>query len=161
MRKLILALLILTAGVSFAQVSGEPFYRGKTIGGGTVWSDTLSYTTAAVPSDSVIVFNVNFSHDWYRFFIKGNANSPVDSFYVQHGSINYDIGGTAIDTSWGSWSMVKDSVWGDINTMINNTVGKDFLLFSPVAQLLRFTLLNDRATLATRSLRLSISAVKY
>lgn len=159
MKKLIL-FLILMAGVSLAQVAGEPFYRGKTIGGGTVWSDTLSYTTAATPSDSVIIFDVNFSHNWYRFFIEGNANSPVDSFYTEHGSIIYDIGGAAIDTFWGSWSMVKDSVWGDINTMINNTVGKDFLLFSPVAQLLRFTLLNYRATLPTRTLLLSISAVK-
>ena len=161
MRKLILALLILMAGVSLAQVSGEPFYRGKTIGGGTAWSDTLSYTNAATPSDSVIVFNVNFSHSWYRIFVEGNANSSVDSFYVQHGSVRYDIGGNAVDTVWGSWSTAKDSVWGDINTMVNNTVGKDFLLFSPVAQLLRFTLLNFRADLVTRSLRLTIIAIKY
>ncbi len=161
MRKLILALLILMAGVSLAQVSGEPFYRGKTIGGGTVWSDTLSYTTAATPSDSSIIFNVNFSHSWYRIFVEGNANAQADSFYVQYGSVRYNQGGVAVDTVWGSWATVKDSVWSDINTMINNTVGKDFLLFSPIAQLLRFTLLNYRAAIPTRSCRITIQAIKY
>jgi len=158
MKKLIL-LVLLMAGFTLGQSSGEPFFNGKQIGGGTVWSDTLSYNNGAGTSDSVLIFNVNFSHDWYRFIAEGDTNTLADSFYVEHGSVRYDIGGSAVDTIWGSWATVKDSVWGDINTMINNTVGKDFLLFSPVAQLLRFTLLNHRGSSPNRSVRLTIQGI--
>ncbi len=154
MKKLVL-FLILMVGVSFAQRE-----RIAAIGNGVVYNDTLSYTTAAEPSDSMWIIDTKFNNDWYRFFLKGNANSPVDSVYYQHGTINYDQAEVAVDTFWGSWGAVKDSSWTDINTMINNTVGKDFILFSPIHQLLRFAILNHRGSLPTRTIEVTLQATK-
>ena len=153
MKKLII-LIMLMAGFALGQTNGV------TVGAGTVWTDTLGYTTLSETSDSVLILDTRFSKDWYRIFVKGNATSEADSFYVQHGSVRYDQAGTAQDTVWGSWATVKDSAWSDHNTMINNTVGKDFLLFSPIHQLLKFTLLNYRAAEADRNCVISIQAIK-
>ena len=168
MKKLIL-ILMLFAGISFAQTNG------KEIGGGTVWTDSLGYTTypdtaASIDgafiadsidiSDSVLVIDMNFSQAWYRIFLKGNANAQADSIYYQHGSVRYSQAKAAVDTVWGSWGTVRDSAWTASNIMINNTVGKDFLLFSPIHQLLRFTLLNYRAAIPTRNCVITIQAVK-
>lgn len=153
MKKLILALVIGVTFISFAQTTG------KAVGSGYVWTDSLGYGSVAA-SDSVWIINLNFSNGWYRVFFEGNTNSPVDSVYLQLGSIRYNQAKVAVDTVWGSWTTLKDSVWGDINTMVNNTVGKDFLVFSPVAQLARFTLLNDRITLVTRNSVLTLQAVR-
>ncbi len=161
MKKLIRALrqtgliLMLFTSMAFAQTGG------KLVGGGVVWTDSLGYGTAGTAvDDSVIVLDVNFANSWYKIIVEGNANAQADSFAVQSGSVRYSQGGKAIDTVWGSWMAVKDSAWGDINTMINNTVGKDFLLFSPVVQLLKFTLLNYRAAIPTRNCVITIQAVK-
>ena len=153
MKKLILTLVLLT-GYAFGQTNGI------SVGAGTVWTDTLGYTTLDETSDSVLTLDTRFSKDWYRIIVDGNANSPVDSFYYQHGTVRYSQAGAPVDTMWGSWGAVKDSAWGDINTMINNSVGKDFLLFSPVHQLLRFTLLNHRGGLAGRNCVITIQAIK-
>ena len=162
MKTLILIILLaLLAGLTFAQT------EGKLTGGGVVWTDSLGYNNLAVEgSDSVLIINMNFAHSWYKIIVDGNANSQVDSFYVQSGTVRYSQGGAAVDTMWGSWMAVKDSAWGDINTMINNTVGKDFLLFSPVVQLLKFSLLNERdvtvydGALVPRNCVITIQAVK-
>ena len=153
MKKLIL-ILILFAGISFAQTNG------KEIGGGTVWTDSLGYTNLSETSDSVLTLNMNFSQAWYRIFLKGNANAQADSIYYQHGSVRYSQAKAAVDTVWGSWGTVRDSAWTASNIMINNTVGKDFLLFSPIHQLLRFTLLNYRAAIPTRNCVITIQAIK-
>ena len=137
--------------------------RGTSEGAGYIWTDSLGYQSgdeAGVAADSAFIIDVRFSKSWYRIFVAGNANSPVDSFYLQLGSVRYNEGGVAQDTTWGSWTLVKDSVWGDINTMINNVVGKDFLVFSPIAQLMKYALLNDRATLNTRNVVITIQAIK-
>ena len=151
--KKILILFLLIAGMSFAQT------KGKLVGGGTVWTDSLGYGVVAT-SDSVWILDTNFANEWYRIFIKGNTNSPVDSIIIQAGTVRYSEGKAAIDTVWGSWSTVKDSVWGSINTIINNTVGKDFTLFNPATQLLKFSLLNHRAGLVTRNVAITIDAKK-
>jgi len=154
MKKLIF-LIILLAGVTFAQRE-----RVAEVSNGVIWNDTLSYTTASEPSDSVWIVDTRFSQAWYRVFFEGNANAQADSVYYQHGTIRYDQAEAKVDTIWGSWGAVKDSAWGDINTMINNTVGKDFLLFSPIHQLLRFSLLNYRAAIPTRTLEITLQAIK-
>ena len=153
MKKLILAILLLT-GVSFAQTGGV------SISGNSIWTDSLGYGTVAT-SDSVWILKNDFSYEWYRIFVEGNANSPVDSFVVQAGTIRYnEKTKAAVDTIWGSFATVKDSAWGSINTMINNTVGKDFTLFNPAAQLLKFSLLNHRGGLVTRNVTITINAKK-
>jgi len=153
MKELILILVLLIAGFTLAQT------KGKQIGGGTVWTDSLGYGTVAT-SDSVWILNTNFAHGWYRIFVEGNANSPVDSFIVQAGTVRYDESRDAQDTIWGSYCALKDSAWGDLNVMINNSVGKDFLMFVPMAQLLRFSLLNHRGGLVTRNSVITINAKK-
>lgn len=152
MKKLLLFLLLL-AGVTFAQTNG------KAIGNASVWTDSLGYGVVAT-SDSVWILKTDFANTWYRLFIKGNANSPVDSIYAQVGSIRYRESGQAVDTVWGSWSTVKDSVWESANTMVNNSVGKDFTLYVPAVQLLKLSLLNHRATLVTRNVVITINATR-
>ena len=160
MKKLIL-MLILLAGVSFAQTTDSGI-RGIDEGFATIYTDSIGYGTAGTAGDdSVLIIGTQSAHSWYRVFVEGNSNSPVDSFYVQAGIIRH--GGylnPRVDTVWGSWMAVKDSAWGDINTMINNTVGKDFLLFTPMAHILKFTLLNHRATLTTRNCTITVQALR-
>ncbi len=156
MKKLFLA-LILMAGVSLAQTNG------LSVGAGTIWTDSLGYQSgdeAGEAADSVWILDTKFSKSWYRIFVEGDAYSEADSFYYQHGTIRYSQSGAAVDTMWGSWGTVKDSVWNDINVMINNVVGKDFLLFSPIHQLLRFTLLNHRGNEDERNVVITIQAVR-
>jgi len=152
MKKLLLFIALFAVSIS-AQTAG------KLVSDGTVWTDSLGYGVVAT-SDSVLILDVNFVYDWFRIFMKGNANSPVDSVYMQAGVVRYNESRTGVDTVWGSWSTVKDSVWGSINTMINNSVGKDFTLFNPATQLLKFSLLNHRATLVTRNVTLTIQGIR-
>ena len=153
-----LAVLIFNFGVTNAQRTGVEE------GAGTIWTDSLGYSTDGGgtdgDNDSSWVMDTKFSSDWYKVFFKGNANSPVDSVYARTGSTQYNEAKTMIDSVWGSWTLVKDSVWGNINTMINNTVGKDFLIFSPVVQLIEFKLLNHRGGLVTRNIEITVQAIK-
>ena len=153
MKKLII-ILVLIAGFTLAQT------KGKQIGDGTVWTDTLGYTNLSETSDSVLILNTNFAHGWYRIFVAGNANAQADSFVVQAGTVRYDEARDPQDTIWGSWCALKDSAWSDLNVMVNNTVGKDFLMFVPMAQLLKFTLLNYRLAIPGRNCVITIDAKK-
>ena len=150
--KYLIMFLVLT-GLTIAQT------KGVIKDGGTIWTDSLGYGTVAT-SDSVWVLRANLEYKWYRVFIEGNANSPTDSFYVQAGSVRYDEAKADVDSTWGSWLPVQDSLFNSIHTMINNSVGKDFLIFAPMVQLLRFTLLNHRGGLITRNIVITIQAVK-
>lgn len=154
MKKLILFLIL------FIPLCMQAQTNGKSTGGGYVWTDTLGYTNLDETEDSILVINMNFSKGWIHIFVEGNATAQADSFYVQAGSVRYTQAGAATDTVWGSWAALKDSAWNDTNIMINNTVGKDFLLFRPVTQLLRFTLLNFRAGIPTRNCVLTIQALR-
>jgi len=160
MKKLIL-MLILLVGVSFAQTTDSGI-RGRDLGFATVYTDSIGYGTAGTAADdSVLIIGTQSAHSWYRVFVEGNANSPVDSFVVQAGIVRHGgYQGAIQDTIWGSWMAVKDSVWGTINTMINNSVGKDFLLFTPMAHILKFTLLNHRGGLATRNCVITVQALR-
>lgn len=151
--KTLFMILILLSGLSFAQTGGIA------IGNSSIWTDSLGYGVVAT-SDSVWILDVGFSNEWYRIFIKGNANDAVDSVILQAGSVRYNEQKVAQDTVWGSYSTVKDSVWESITVMVNNSTGKDFTLFNPAVQLLKFSLLNHRASLATRNVVITINATR-
>ena len=152
----ILILSISLIGIGNAQSNGLP------IGDATIWTDSLGYSGSdtLVVADSVFIIKPDFNNEWYRVFVKGDANSSVDSIYIQAGAIRYSNVGTAIDTVWGSYSTLKDSAWGSINVIVNNSVGKDFTIFNPVTQLLKFGLLNYREALPTRNVTLTIQALR-
>ena len=154
--KTLFAILILLSGLTFAQSNGQP------IGDATIWTDSLGYSDSdtLTVADSSFILKVDFNNEWYRIFIKGNANSSVDSIYVQAGAIRYNNNEVALDTVWGSYTTLKDSVWNSISVIVNNTVGKDFTVFVPTAQLLKFQLLNHRETLTTRNVVLTIQALR-
>ena len=153
MKKLLLFIAIIFAVNISAQTAS------KLVGGGTVWTDSLGYGVIAT-SDSVWILDVNFAYDWFRIFVAGNANDAVDSLILQAGAVRYTEGGAAVDTVWGSYSTVKDSVWESINTIVNNSAGKDFTLFNPAVQLLRFSLMNHRASLTTRNVIITVNGIK-
>ena len=149
MKKIIFAVLLL-AGISFGQTTGI------SEGDGNIWTDSLYY---GVPGDSVWILQTNFAHNEYRFFLKGNANSPVDSIGLQLGSVRYNNGGIPIDTVWGSYTGLTVAAGTVAVRMVNTSGGVDFLLKSS-AQLLKISLLNHRATLATRKITLTMNARK-
>ena len=149
--------LVLT-GLTIAQTTGV-MHKGMTI-----WTDSIGYTNLSETSDSVLILDTKL-YDWFRIFLAGNTNSQVDSIYAQAGSLRFNESKSQVDTVWGSWVALKDSAWTDTNIMINNSVGKDWLLFSPVTRLLRFALLNERdvavydGALVTRNCVITINAV--
>ena len=153
MRKLILLFLIILSGIAFSQT------KGKVVGEGAIWTDSLGYGTV-VTSDSVWILNINFNYDHYRFFIKGNTSSPVDSIGLMPGSIRYDEMKNPVDTIWGSQVALEDSAGNTIYTIVNNTVGKDFTLVRSATQLLKLSLLNHRGGLITRNVTITVDAKK-
>jgi len=152
MKKLILILVLLIAGFLSAQSDGIMQ------NGGTIWTDSLGYTTASETSDSVWILDTRY-HDWYKFTMEGNANAQADSIVIQSGVVRYTAAGVETDTVWGNWCALKDSAWGDQNVMVNNTVGMNYLLFSPVNRLMKISLLNYRLAIPTRNCVLTIEAV--
>jgi hypothetical protein len=135
--------------------------NGKVVGNGVIWTDSLGWNvtdTTGLLSDSVFIINTDFTHEWYKIFVEGNANSTVDTIGVTTGSIRYNQYGSPVDTVWGSAKTLKDSVWNSINLIVNNATGKDFLIFDPAIQLLRFSLLNYREALLTRNVVITINA---
>jgi hypothetical protein len=136
--------------------------NGQAIGDATIWTDSLGYSGSdtLVVADSSFILKVDFNNEWYKVFVKGNANSSVDSIYVQAGAVRYNNYGTPLDTVWGSYTTLKDSAWNSVNVIVNNTVGKDYMIYTPVAELLKFQLLNYRAALTTRNVVLTIQALR-
>ncbi len=153
MKKLFMLLMLLSIPI-LAQTNG------RLVGGGVVWTDSLGYTNLDETSDSILIIDMNFSKGWIHLFVEGNSTAQADSFYAQAGTVRYSERGSPQDTIWGSYVAFKDSAWADLNILINNTVGKDFLMFRPVTQLLRFTLLNYRAAIPTRNCVITLQAVK-
>lgn len=155
MKSFIVAFILLFSGIMFAQSNG------KVVGNGAVWTDSLGWNTTdttGLLSDSVYIINADLTYEWYKVFVEGNSNSSVDTIGVTTGSIRYNNNGSVIDTVWGSAKTLKDSVWGSINLIINNATGKDFLIFDPAIQLLKFSLLNYREALLTRNVVITINA---
>jgi len=152
MKKIILLFLIILSGIAFSQTNGV------IVGDGAVWTDSLGYEVGVV-SDSVWILKTNLAYSKYRIILAGNANSPVDSVALQLGSVRYS-NDTPIDTVWSTYTGVKVAA-GTINVrMVNTSVGADFLLEDPCALLFKFKLMNNRATLRSRNVTLTINAKK-
>ena len=65
-----------------------------------------------------------------------------------------------IDTIWGSYTGVKIAAGTIATTIVNSTADADYVLDSPVVQLLRFSLLNYRAALTTRNVTITVNATR-
>jgi len=132
---------------------------GKLVSNGTVWSDSLGYGSVAT-SDSVLILDVNFVYESYRIFLEGNANSSVDSVAVQVGSVGYNESLAAVDTVWGSYTGLKIAAGTYAVRMVNTATGADFILADAPIQLLKFSLMNYRAALLTRNVRIIINGLR-
>ena len=155
MKKLlsIIILSISLIGIGNAQTTG------KLVSNGTVWSDSLGYGSVAT-SDSVLILDVNFVYESYRIFLEGNANSSVDSVAVQVGSVGYNESLAAVDTVWGSYTGLKIAAGTYAVRMVNTATGADFILADAPIQLLKFSLMNYRAALLTRNVRIIINGLR-
>lgn len=156
MKTIILTILLTT--LSLAQMNGKWIIDGQF----RTYTDSLQYQTDAVEGkDSVWIISFNFNPDAIKIYVKGNNNSPVDSIGVQFGYDVYNESGTVIETFYGSWTALKDSAWNTVNTIVNNTVGKDYSLFNfPTFSKVKLTLRNHRGTLATRKSQVTVQAWK-
>lgn len=160
MKKILSTILILLAlvSISFAQSNGL-IMTSKVI----TWTDSLGYSgsdTLAV-ADSVWILPINFRTDYFRIYLDANANSAVDSIGIELGAKVYTSAGVCTDTTWGSYIGVKDSAWNTLNVLVNNTTGKDYsLFFMPPVDLMKLSLLNYRAALTTRNVRVTIQGTK-
>lgn len=154
MKKIILLFVMTLAGIAFSQSTGV------VEGNGVIWTDSLGYTKYAETKDSVWILKTNFLYNDYRIFIKGNANTTVDSLRCYSGTIRYRENKTPVDTIWGSQIALKDSAGNTVYTIINNTVGKDYTMTRPATQLFKIALLNYRAAKPLRNTVLTINAGK-
>jgi len=82
MKKLFLILLMLS-GMTFAQT------LGVSVGGGTVWTDSLGYTNLNETSDSVLILDLKFSKGWIHLFYRRERNGT--SRFVLRPSGGYKI----------------------------------------------------------------------
>ena len=126
------------------------------------WTDSLQYQTDAVAGkDSVWVVPINFRCDMFRVYLDANSNSPVDSVGIELGARVYNTSNVCVDTTWGSYIAVKDSGWNTLNVLVNKSTGKDYsLYFMPPVDLMKFTLLNYRAAVPTRKVRVTLQGTK-
>jgi hypothetical protein len=155
--KTIILVLFLTC-LSFAQMNGKWVFENEY----RTYTDSLQFQTDAVASkDSVWILNLNFNPDAVKFYIKGNANSTVDTVIAQLGYDVYNESGAVVQTNYGSITALKDSGWNTVNYMINNTVGKDFSLFNfSTFNKIKLTLKNYRAAVPTRKIQVTVQAWK-
>lgn len=156
MKKLIITIAILLLSiVSFAQT---PHDIGKF---GTQWNDSL-YCGGTVAGDSVYTIDLNLEYEWVKIFIKGNANSSVDSLIIKEGApTRSNLTGQPTGTTiWGSYVALKDSGLNTVNVMVNNTVGKSFTLWNPALTTYELSFLNHWSSNKTRKMSFVIIAKK-
>lgn len=157
MKQIFFLILVALSANIFAQSAGI-IYTSKV----KTWTDSLQYQTDAVAGkDSVWIVRIDGGFDSFRFYLDANANSPVDSVGIELGGRVYNDAGTCTDTTWGSYIAVKDSAWNTLQTLVNKTTGKDYSgYFMPPVDLVKLTLLNYRAAVPTRKVRVTIQGTK-
>lgn len=152
MKKILLTLLL--AGITYSQ-SWIPQ------GSGFTFTMTLAYSNAGA-SDSVETADLDLQYgDMVEIWVLGNSNATGDSIRIRSGAKSYLVAGaTPDDTVYGSAMALKDSAGNIQNTIVNNTVGKHYWIYEPLADVLRFELINYRAAVPTRSVTLVIKTRK-
>ena len=130
------------------------------MGGGVSWGDSVYYGGGSAAGDSVKLYRVNLRHTWYSIIFQGNANTTTDSIIVTKGATIRNHSGDSTGFYWGNQISWKDSVWGGVNTLINNTIGVHYTAFEPVVEFIKIEFLNDFATDSDRKLRYVLQAIK-
>lgn len=150
MRKFILAFVLL---VTVNILPQTPIDIGRY---GTVFNDSVYYAVAG--GDSVYQIDLNFEYEWMKIIIIGNANDPVDSLSIQEGTPLYSnlTGYPNGSYAWGSLAALKDSALQDHTVMVNNTVGKSYILWGPALGSYKLYIRNHWATLNTRKVSFAI-----
>lgn len=131
-------------------------------GDGYTYSFDIKYGGVAT-KDSVqwIDFDMQYG-DVIELWIEGNANNPVDSFYIRSGGKDILVQGmTPSDTIWGNYTNLRDSVFGSISSpVVNSSRGKHIFIYQPLVDILEFGILNYRGILATRTIEMVIKVKK-
>lgn len=159
MKKGFLIILLFIPAIAVMAQSGGLVMTSKVL----VWTDSLQYTAndSDAVKDSVWIIPVNFRCDFFRIYLDGNANDPVDSISLELGAIVYNDDGDKIDTTWGSAISVKDSAWNTLQTMVNKSTSKDYsTYFMPPVELMRLSLLNYADALPERTVRVTLHGTK-
>ena len=160
MKKILSIVLILLAvcSFSFGQSNGLVM-TSKVI----TWTDSLGYSGSdtLTVADSVWIIPVNYRADYFRIYLDANSNSAVDSIGVELGARVYTSAGVCTDTTWGSYTAIKDSGLNTLNVMVNNEGGKDYTLWNlPPVDLMKLSLLNYRVAVLTRNVRVTVQGTK-
>ncbi len=154
MKQLIVIFAMLFTSVVLAQQT-DINSLGQQDGDGISYADSLYYGT---PGDSVIVLRWNNRFSYPQIYLEGNGNATTDSITVVSRVIRYSSRGVAIDTLTGSTAMLLDSANADQSTVINNTVGVNYLINEYSISLLEISLINYRAAVADRKVHFVITA---
>lgn len=157
MKKLIILIFVICS-LSYAQMDGKWLVDGES----RTYTDSLQYNTDGLAGkDSVWIINFNFNPSAIKIYVKGNANSTVDTITAQLGYDVFNESDALIETNYGSITALKDSGWNTVNSMINNTVGKDFSVYNfPAFGKLKLSLANYRAAVPTRKVQITVQAWK-
>jgi len=110
--------------------------------------DSLYYSDAGGDSSDYILW-IGYE-SLPQLFLVGNANSPADSVMYRTGRLEYNANGTLIDTVWGDYGPLKDSSYTTVQVAVNNTTGKDYMIFKNKFQIIEVILFNDWDTLNDR-----------
>jgi len=152
MKKVFILITLLLATSAFSQT---PIELGKF---GTAYNDSIYFADPSgdVLGDSIYTIDLNMEYEWMEIFIKGNANSPVDTLILQEGMFRYSNltkypSGGSSPIIWGSYCALKDSALAVKNIMINNSVGKSYTLWNPPMGVYKLYFGNDWAGLNDRN----------
>jgi len=155
MKKLIL-ILMLFAGISFAQTTGIM------VGDGMMWSDSLKTYSATATSDSVYEIDMNYAYSFPTITVVDTGTSITDSVKIYKGRYTYvSSRGTPVDTVWNTEaSPVKDNIWGNDTTLVVGA-GKTrtYTILDPSIRLLRVLRVNAQVVAGTKT-DIIIEAIK-
>lgn len=135
--KKLLVILLLSAFTMFAQT------KGKLVGGGAVWADSLTTYSASSSSDSLYIVDMNYSFSFPTITVVDTGTTYTDSIKVYKGTIRHYNSGAAVDTIWNTDALpVKDNYWAEDTTMVGAGKTRSYIIMDNSIRLLKVLRVN-------------------
>lgn len=132
MKKIVLILFVLLAGISFSQVPDSLVTKLHIVAftKGVTGVDSLQSYGATHYSDSVRYVDFKYQYGMHYITIIDTGASVVDTIKLYKGHIEMDNNGVVVDTTWDAEPiMVKDNEFTTTNILVNANTSKTYTIF--------------------------------